>query len=72
MCESALGSSVYRGYGYDMISKSRFSGKTGKDSGLGWVTSGGLGGRVGVESIRDRVSGGEDCNGGASDSSRKD
>ena len=33
---------------------------------------GGLGGGVGVESTRDRVSSGEDCNGGAFDSSGRD
>ena len=55
-----------------MVSNSGSSGKTGKGLGSGWVTSGGLGGGVGVESTRDRVSGGEDCNGGASISSGKD
>ena len=45
-----------------MVSNSGSSGKTGKGLGSGWVTSGGLGGEVGVESTRDRVSGGEDCN----------
>ena len=55
-----------------MVSKYGSSGKTGKGLGSGWVTSGGLGGGLGVESTHDRVSGGEDCNGGASDISRKD
>ena len=55
-----------------MVSKSGSSGKTGKGLGSGWVTSGGLGGGVGVESPRDRVSGDEDCNGGAFNSSGKD
>ena len=55
-----------------MVSRSGYSGKTGKGLGLGWVTSGGFGGEVGVESTRDRVSGGEDCNGGASDGFWKD
>ena len=55
-----------------MVSKSGSSGKTGKGLGSGWVTSGGLGGGVGVESTRDRVSGGEDCNNEASDCSGKD
>ena len=36
------------------------------------MTSGGLGGGVGVESTRDRVSGGEDCNNEAPDCSGKD
>ena len=36
------------------------------------MTSGGLGGGVGVESTRDRVSDGEDCKGAASDSAGKD
>ena len=55
-----------------MVSKSGSSGKTGKGLGSGWVTSGGLGGGVGVESTRDRVSGGEDCNNEAPDCSGKD
>ena len=55
-----------------MVSKSGSSGKTGKGLGPGWVTSGGVGGGVGVESTRDRVSSGEDCNWGASDISGKD
>ena len=55
-----------------MVSRSGSSDKTGKGLGSGWVTFGGLGGEVGVESTRDRVSGGEDCNWGASDISWKD
>ena len=55
-----------------MVSKSGSSGKIGKGLGSGWVTSRGLGGEVGVESTRDRVSRGENCYGGASDSSGKD
>ena len=55
-----------------MVSNSGSFGKTGKGLGSGWVTFGGLGGGVGVGSTRDRVSGGEDCNWGASDISGKD
>ena len=55
-----------------MVSRSGSSGKVGKGLGSGWVTSRGLDGGVGVESTRDQVLGGEDCNGGASDSSGKD
>ena len=36
------------------------------------MTYGGLGGGAAVESTRDRMSGGADCNGEASDSSGKD
>ena len=72
MCDSASGPSVYRGYGYGMMSYAGSSGKTEKGFGSGWVTSRGLGGGVGVESTRDRVSGSEDCNGGASDTPGKD
>ena len=54
------------------MSYAESSGKTEKGFRLGWLTSRGLGGGVGVESTRDRVSGGEDCNGGASDCSGKD
>ena len=42
MCDSASGPSVYHGYGYDMMSYSGSSGRTGKGFGSGWVTSGGL------------------------------
>ena len=59
-------------YGYGMMSSSGSFGNTGKGFGSGWLTSGGLGGGVGVESTCDRVSGGEDCNGVASDSSGRD
>ena len=61
ICDSASGPSVYRGYGYGMMSYSRSSGRTGKGFGSGWLTSGGLGRGFGGESTRDRVSGGEDC-----------
>ena len=44
MCDSTSGPSVYRGYGYGMMSYSRSSGRTGKGFGSGWVTSGGLDG----------------------------
>ena len=55
-----------------MVSRSGSFGKAGKGLGSGWVTSGGLGGEVRVESTRDWVSGGEDCNRWASASSWKD
>ena len=55
-----------------MVSYSGSSGRTRKGFGSGWVTSGGLGEGFGVESTRDRVSDGVDCNGGASDCSGKD
>ena len=50
ICDSASGPSVYRGYGYGMMSYSGSSGRTGKGFGSGWVTSGGLGGGFGGES----------------------
>ena len=43
ICDSASRPSVYRGYGYGMMSYSGSSGRTGKGFGSGWVTSGGLG-----------------------------
>ena len=52
-----------------MVSRSGSSGKAGKGLGLGWATSGGLDGEIGAESTRKRVSGGENCNRCASDSS---
>ena len=50
---SASGPSVYRGYGYGMMSYSGSFGRTRKGFGSGWLTSGGLGGVFGVESTRD-------------------
>ena len=72
ICDSASGPSVYRGYGYGMMSYSGSSGRTVKGFGSGWLTSGGLGRGFGGESTRDRVSGGEDCTGESSDCSGKD
>ena len=55
-----------------MVSRSGSSGKVGKGLGSSWVTSGGLDGEVGAESTRNWVSGREDCNRCASDSSGED
>ena len=55
-----------------MVSRSGFSGKAGNGLGSGWLTSGGLDGEIGAESTRDWVSGAEDFNWGASDSSGED
>ena len=55
-----------------MVSRSGFSGKAGKGLGSGWLTSGGLDGEIGAELTCDWVSGAEDCNRCASDSSGKD
>ena len=54
-----------------MVSRSESLGNAGKGLGSGWVTSRGLGGEIGAESIRDCVSGGADGNGWASNSSWK-
>ena len=55
-----------------MVLRSGSSGKPGKRLGLGWVTSRGVDGEIGAESTRKRVSGGENCNRCASDSSCED
>ena len=56
MWDSASGPSIYRGYGYGMVSKSGFSGNVGKGLCSGWLTSGGLGGCSGVNAhVRLRV-----------------
>ena len=55
-----------------MVSRSGFSGKAGKGLRSAWVTSGGLDREIGAEFARDWVSGGEDCNRCASDSSGED
>ena len=55
-----------------MLSRSGFSSKAGKGLGLGWLTSGGLDEEIGDEPTCDWVSGAEECNRCASDSSSKD
>ena len=55
-----------------MVLYSGSSGSAGKGLGSGCVTSEGLGGGLGGESTRDRVSGGEDCTGETSDFSGRD
>ena len=67
MWDSASGPSVYRGYGYGMV-----SGNSGKELCSGWLTSGGLDGEIGSEPTCDKVSCAGDCKWCASDSSGED
>ena len=62
MWDSTSGPYVYRGYGYDMVSRSGFSGNVGKGLCSGWLSSGGIDGGIKSEPTCDWVSSAGDGN----------